>query len=136
MGYLLDTTTASYVMDGTEAVARRLRITLDSELVYTSVITEGELLAGAMRMGRSRRDEILEQVNLLLGDLTAIITVTRDVASRYAWLRRDLEARGKTMGVNDLWIASIAVANDLTLVAHDKGFQRVEGLKLEDWLEP
>jgi tRNA(fMet)-specific endonuclease VapC len=135
MGYLLDTTTASYVMDGTEAVARRLRITLDSELVYTSVITEGELLAGAMRMGRSRRDEILEQANLLLGDLTAIITVTRDVASRYARLRRDLEGRGRTVGVNDLWIASIAVANDLTLVAHDKDFQRVEGLKLEDWLE-
>ena len=135
MAYLLDTTTASYVMDGNEAVARRLRSTLDSESVYTSVITEGELLAGALRMGRSRRQEILEEVNLLLADLTDVIPVTRGVASSYAQLRRDLEGRGRTIGVSDLWIAAIALANELTLVAHDKDFQRVEGLALEDWLQ-
>ena len=37
---------------------------------------------------------------------------------------------------NDLLIASIALANDLTLVTHNTGeFSRVEGLRIEDWAE-
>ena len=38
------------------------------------------------------------------------------------------------IGPNDLMIAAIALANDLTLVTHNVGeFGRVESLKIEDW---
>jgi tRNA(fMet)-specific endonuclease VapC len=39
-----------------------------------------------------------------------------------------------TIGPNDLLIASIALANGLTVVTHNTSeFSRVPGLPLEDW---
>jgi tRNA(fMet)-specific endonuclease VapC len=41
------------------------------------------------------------------------------------------------MGVYDLMIASIALANKLTVVTHNTAdFSRVPGLTLEDWQTP
>jgi tRNA(fMet)-specific endonuclease VapC len=54
----------------------------------------------------------------------------------YARVRHQLEREGQMIGGNDLMIASIALAHDLTLVTH-KGdeFRRVPGLRVEDWME-
>lgn len=52
----------------------------------------------------------------------------------YGPLRADLETKGTPIGPNDLLIASIAVANNLTLVTHNTAeFSRVTGLRVEDW---
>lgn len=43
---------------------------------------------------------------------------------------------GTPIGSYDLQIAVIALANNLILVTHNtREFERVEGLKLEDWQE-
>jgi tRNA(fMet)-specific endonuclease VapC len=45
-----------------------------------------------------------------------------------------LERAGSMIGSNDLLIASIALANSLTLVTHNVGeFQRVKDLQVADW---
>jgi len=47
-----------------------------------------------------------------------------------------LERAGNTIGANDLLIAAHARTLDLTLVTHKlREFERVPGLRLEDWLE-
>ena len=52
-------------------------------------------------------------------------------------IRRDLEARGLPIGPYDLLIAGQARARDLVLVtANTREFERVDGLKLEDWSTP
>ena len=58
-----------------------------------------------------------------------------DVAADvYGRIRAELESKGTPIGPNDLLIAAIAVANDLTLVTHNTNeFSRVTGLVLEDW---
>jgi tRNA(fMet)-specific endonuclease VapC len=49
-------------------------------------------------------------------------------------VRAHLAGLGTPIGPNDLMIASIALANGLTLVTHNTSeFGRVPGLKLEDW---
>lgn len=49
-------------------------------------------------------------------------------------IRADLTKKGTLIGPNDLMIASIALAHDVTLVTHNvREFTRVEGLKIEDW---
>ena len=49
-------------------------------------------------------------------------------------LRSRLDAMGKPIGGNDMMIASIAIANGLTLVTHNTGeFSRIAGLSIEDW---
>lgn len=54
----------------------------------------------------------------------------------YAKIRLNLERKGNPIGPNDLLIAAIALANDLTLVTHNKSeFGRVTNLKIVDWVE-
>ncbi|MDJ1168062.1 PIN domain-containing protein [Roseofilum sp. BLCC_M154] len=53
-------------------------------------------------------------------------------ASRiYANLRR----KGTPIQFADILIAATALEQDLTLVSHDSDMLRIEGLKLEDWLQ-
>jgi tRNA(fMet)-specific endonuclease VapC len=55
-------------------------------------------------------------------------------AEKYAYIRADLARRGQLIGPNDLMIAAICIANDVTLVTHNTAeFGRIDGLKLEDW---
>ncbi len=58
-----------------------------------------------------------------------------DVAAQvYGRIRAELAAVGALIGANDLMIAAVAIANDLILVTHNmREFQRVHGLRLEDW---
>jgi len=52
------------------------------------------------------------------------------------WTSAQLQKLGTPIGSYDLQIAAIALANDLILVTHNtREFERVEGLKLDDWQE-
>jgi len=45
-----------------------------------------------------------------------------------------MEKSGTPIGPNDLLIAAIAMANDVTLVTHNvKEFSRIKEMSLEDW---
>ncbi len=43
--------------------------------------------------------------------------------------------RGQSPMTNDYWIAAIALTNALVLVTEDPDFDRVPGLRKENWLE-
>jgi tRNA(fMet)-specific endonuclease VapC len=45
-----------------------------------------------------------------------------------------LEVNGEVIGPNDLMIAAISLANNLTLVTHNTAeFRRITTLKIDDW---
>ena len=55
-------------------------------------------------------------------------------AEEYGRIRVELAQTGTLIGPNDLLIAAIARAYNLTLVTHNvEEFSRVNGLHLEDW---
>jgi tRNA(fMet)-specific endonuclease VapC len=55
--------------------------------------------------------------------------------SEYGGIRSDLEAAGRPIGANDLFIAAHACAVGATVVtANATEFKRVRGLKVENWL--
>jgi tRNA(fMet)-specific endonuclease VapC len=57
-----------------------------------------------------------------------------EAAEIYGSLRSHLRREGTEIGSNDLMIAAIAVALDLTLVTHNRSeFERVPGLRLAEW---
>ena len=61
-----------------------------------------------------------------------IIGWTARAGAKFAQLRR----QGVRVGTLDLRIASIAIANDATLLTRNlKDFTRVPGLRVENWLE-
>ena len=99
--------------------------------VAVCCVVKAELFYGAMRSANpdqnwARIRRFLEVfVSLPLDDIAALI------AGR---VRAQLANLGTPIGSNDLLIASIALANNLTLVTHNIGeFSRVEGLQIEDW---
>lgn len=58
-------------------------------------------------------------------------------AEHYGSIRAHLANAGTPIGPNDLFIAALARAKDLTLVSNNTAeFSRVPGLKLEDWQIP
>ncbi|MBK8099317.1 MAG: type II toxin-antitoxin system VapC family toxin [Planctomycetes bacterium] len=57
-----------------------------------------------------------------------------ECAVHYGLLRANLRRAGTPIGGNDMMIAAMAVAHDLTLATRNQAeFQRVGGLRLEEW---
>lgn len=100
----------------------------------TSAITAGELLYGAARKGSP---QLTDAVRAILDGAMAIVPFDAAAASVYGHLRAGLEADGRRLAEPDLRIASIALANGLTLVTGNvRHFARVGGLEVQDWLRP
>jgi len=67
---------------------------------------------------------------LLLG----LYSFDEAAAGKYAVIRAQLEREGMVISERDTQIASIAMANNLTVVTHNvKEFGRIGKLKVEDW---
>ncbi len=57
--------------------------------------------------------------------------IDRAVADRYAAMTRAMRLEGRLIGSNDLWIAAVALENELPIVtANQEHFQRVPGLRV------
>jgi tRNA(fMet)-specific endonuclease VapC len=98
-----------------------------------SVITYGELLYGAHKS--KQRDVALARLADLVS-LLPVLEMPSDAANQYGEIRAGLEAKGETIGGNDLWIAAHAKAEGLILVTNnEREFGRVPGLKVQNWAD-
>lgn len=94
-------------------------------------MVKAELLFGALHS--EQKENNLQLLQKLFAPLQSFYF--DDVAAEYyAQILDDLTAQGCLIGANDLMIAAIARANQLTLITHITGeFSRVQGLDVEDW---
>lgn len=113
-----------------EAVMRRFAQLRPGEAAI-SVIAYGELLYGAMKS--SHPTSAIERLHNLIQELRPL-PLPESAGETYSFIRADLAARGEMIGNNDLWIASHALAAELTLVTNnEREFRRVRGLKIQNW---
>lgn len=76
-----------------------------------------------------------ERVRQLISSAVTVLPFDMAAAEIYGSLRSELEAGGKKLDEPDLRIASIVLANGLTLVTGNvRYFGRVPGLPVENWL--
>ena len=132
MKYLLDTNACVQLLrfPVTSPVFQRLAREQSGYVVTCSVV-KAELIYGAERS--QNPDKHYNQLEVLFETLGSLPFDDRS-AIEYGVIRRHLETQGKTIGPNDLLIAAISLANDLTLVTHNVAeFNRVPGLRVEDW---
>ena len=121
---------AAGVLDTSVFIASETGRTLDESAmpdeVATTVITLAELNAGVLAAGsaevRARRLTTLDAV----ADMVAL-PVDEDAAREWARLRVHLAETGRRMGINDLWIAAIAVSRGLPVVTQDDDFAALDG---------
>jgi tRNA(fMet)-specific endonuclease VapC len=129
---LLDTNAISAAMKADERFMRHLEQVAQAGRIMTSVVVEGEVTYGILGLPAGRRRAALQSaLTEIMGDLDAILPITRRIDTRYARLKCAMRARGTPMGENDLWIAATAVAHRLILVSNDEAFRSVPGLKTE-----
>jgi tRNA(fMet)-specific endonuclease VapC len=94
-------------------------------------IAFGELIYGAEKS--DQREAVMRQLEEL-ASLLRELPLPADAGRSYSAPRAELEAGGRVIGNNDLWIAAHAKAAKLVLVTNnEREFQRVSGLEVQNW---
>jgi len=129
--YMLDTNIISDLVRNPQGAVCDKITEVGEEAICISIITAAELRYGCAKRGSPR---LLQQVEAVLEGLD-ILALDIPADSEYGGIRAELEAAGKPIGPNDLLIAAHAYALNAVLVtANLSEFNRIRGLKLENWL--
>jgi tRNA(fMet)-specific endonuclease VapC len=129
--YLLDTNLCIRILrDRTPSL--RPRFNAEANALCISDIVLFELLYGAERSARPA--EIRRDVERFASRLS-VLPFDSEAATHTAEIRAKLERQGQTISAYDLMIAGHARSRGLVVITGNlKEFQRVEGLRSEDWL--
>lgn len=129
--YLLDTNMVIYMQRGVPGVLQKLAAVGRSGVALPSLVV-AELAYGVEKSThRTHNRERLEQLLLEFNVLPWAHTAMWHYAQHFHALRQ----KGPSIGHMDLLIASQALAEDATLVTNNtREFERIEGLKLENWV--
>ncbi len=129
--YLLDTNLCIRVLrDRPQAVRERFNLEAEGLCISTLVLTE--LLHGAAKSDRPEHSR--REVERFAARLS-VLPFDEAAADHAADIRAVLERQGRTIGGYDLLIAGHARSRGLTVVTGNlAAFERVEGLRCEDWL--
>lgn len=133
MTYLLDTNICAYLLKGTFPALNEKILTVHPTQLAISAVTLYELEYGAAKAcwGEERR----QRLKLFLSAFTIAPFDDRDAVAA-GQIRAALEKQGCPIGAYDLQIAAQGLCRQWVVVTHNTGeFQRVPGLKLEDWTE-
>ncbi len=91
--------------------------------VYLPITVVGELLFGALNSAKSK--EKLTETRNFIKDCK-ILNINYIVAEKYAQIREDLKRKGKPIPENDIWIAAICSASNVSLITNDKHFNNID----------
>lgn len=129
---LLDTDTMSFMLKDHFGVADKARAYIrEHGPVAISTITCYEILRGLHYAGATRKLAAFERFMAASMILPFDLSASRRTAGIYATLRRD----GQLLEDADLFIGSIALANNCVLVTNNTDhYSRVPGLDLENWV--
>jgi tRNA(fMet)-specific endonuclease VapC len=129
--FLLDTDTIIYSMKGNTNVQYNIQQHI-YDPINVSVITLMELYYGARKSQKVAANVAKVKV---LEHAVNIIPIGMESTEIFSILKTQLEFEGNRLDDFDLIIASCAMAHNLTLVSHNtKHFQRIDGLKLANWI--
>ena len=131
MKYLLDTNICIYLLNGNEVLEEKVR-EIGVFSIYISNITLAELYFGAYN---SRKvDANLKRIDLFKKNLTVYLDSDRS-AETFGRFKSKLRYEGRIIEDFDILIASIASVNNCILVTNNTNyFERIEELKIENWL--
>ena len=129
--YLIDTNICSYLMSRRFPSVERAWRNKDPSEIFISSIVAGELAYGVehstrVESNRATLELFLSEVRVLPWDKNTIWT--------YAKEKSRLRKLGTPIGELDLLLGCQALANNAIFVTNNtREFERIEGLRLENW---
>ncbi|MDN3526601.1 tRNA(fMet)-specific endonuclease VapC [Halomonas sabkhae] len=131
--YMLDTNICIFTIKNKPAQVREA-FQQHRERLCISTVTLMELIYGAEKSGHP--DHNLHVVESFAARLE-VLQYDRDAAAHTGQLRAELARSGKPIGPYDQMIAGHARSMGLVVVTNNLSeFQRVPGIRLEDWTTP
>jgi tRNA(fMet)-specific endonuclease VapC len=130
--FLLDKDTIIFNMKGNVNVQKNC--TSISTMPSASALYANGTLYGAQKSQKVAMN--LAKIKLL-EQAIEILPIGLESTEIFGILKAQLEIAGNRLDDFDLIIASCAMAHNLTLITNNiKHFQRIDGLKLENWASP
>jgi len=131
--YLLDTNICIYIINKRppEVFERFRRIKLMQLHIPTIVIFE-------LYFGLEKNQSHERNASFLENFITPLSVTGFSVqaAKQAAVIRHQLRKQGTPIGAYDIQIAAVAMAENMVLLTNNtKEFERIEGLKLENWVQ-
>jgi len=131
--YLLDTNICIYIIKKKPVDVLKTVKTKSKKDIYISSITVAELEYGVAKSRFPEKNKIA-----LIGFLSIFTILPFDDADavEYGIMRAELEKKGKIIGPMDLLLAAQAKKKRLIIVTNNtREFERLEGLKIENWVK-
>lgn len=133
MKYMLDTNMCIYAQKNIPQVIEKIKNNFQYGVAISS-ITLAELQYGVQASANVEKNTIALYKFL---SIVEILDFDSSAATEYGKIRADLKRKGTPIGNMDMLIAAHAKSENLIVVTHNtREFERVAGLKLEDWYLP
>ena len=131
MKYMLDTNICIYVIKHRPAEVIRRFLKHNPYDICVSSITYAEMMHGVEKSAAKERNRIAYMAFM---SAITVLDFSARAAEEYGRIRAELEVKGTPIGPMDMLIAGHAKAENLILVTNNtREFERVSGLKLENW---
>lgn len=131
MRFLLDTSICVPLINGTDAKLTGHVLQLRKNRLVLCSVVKAELYFGARHSARVA--ENLDRVERFCSVFDSL-PFDDGAAGHYGSIRAQLVREGRIIGANDLLIAAIALAADVTLATRNVGeFKRIPSLAIEPW---
>ena len=129
--FLIDTDILSYYFKGDPDVVRKFNTYLDQfDLIEISLVTYYEIISGLLAKNALKQLAVFE--DFIAGN--RILPLTEKSLKISAELYSTLRHSGKTLDDMDLFIAGVAIENEMTLVTNNENhFGRIPGLIIDNW---
>lgn len=124
---LLDTNIVIALFANDEKVKENL---IKTDEVFIPSIVIGELFYGAYKSARAK--ENIQKIEELANQ-SVVLGCDSETSRIYGEIKYELSVKGHPIPENDIWIAAIAIQNELTLVSRDAHFDEVSKLRIESW---
>lgn len=130
--YLLDTNICIYLIKKHPPEVLKRFQEIQIRQLHIPTITVFELYYGIEKNNSHKRN--LKALENFISPLT-VVDFSLDAAKKAAYIRATLQKQGNSIGAYDIQIAAIALSLNMTLLTNNTSeFERVEGLKLENWV--
>lgn len=130
MKYMLDTNICIYAQKQAQNVLKHIKDNWQDGIAI-STITLAELQYG-VEASVNREKNAIALMKFL--SIVGVIPFDDYAATEYGKIRADLRQKGTPIGTMDMLIAAHAKAEGLIVVTNNtREFERVEGIKLENW---
>ena len=138
MRYTLDTNIISEYLKGNKTIKGELgKLLLSGEKIYITGVVYYEVKRGLLHIDAKKQLSVFNELCKKFEPLLLDNLIIFDKASE---IYADLKGRGllvgdEQTGDNDIYIASLTITHNMTLVTNNiKHFERISNIKIKNWL--